>query len=975
MTLLTILSIFLPLLLWLTSGGLLIFVIKKWREDASRRIKSAARVSAKVASKGKGNHQIPLAVRERVWGFLSEQRWNIALGLVISGIILFAWIFAPPRLTGNIPINPGQPGRPFYNLHWIRNFLRLNYESLWTWCNIGLSLLNAGILIIAIIKRSRFSLEVALLTTSLTLAGFGQWLLNSDAPAVAGWALYLCALLGFLFWAWLVKKRLNEILENRTRFTRPVEILILTGLFLLAGYNRLYALQEVPYGIEGDEAKWTSEAVNLSIRAIPDTSGEYHRDALPVSFYLQTPLHRILGASVFSARLTVALLSILGTLGFYWLLRQIAPLSLAALGAYFLSISVFDISASRLANVESFIKVWPILTLALLAMALKRQKWQVYLLSGLALALGLLTYDTLWPILGIVIILTLLENIRQKSSGREIILYLAALLTPSLLTLPILLPYIASRVSYYGLSAKGWNSGLWLTLGRHLVSVLQSWFVSLRPDFLYNRQGPLLNALLLPWLVLGIAVAILTFQKKVSSWMLLWMGLVIFPVPVIANSPLGRVYYPALPAIYALIALGIFVFWQEINRFLGNHIRPIMNALALIPLVWLPLFNAYIYFNEVQDATDRQIRREIGEMAAQAASEQTLILLPIVPGADEPLRNEYQTLELYLLSKMSPDQIAQSYRYVNLDELLPTIAEETRREQNLAILLDRTTTAKSGTLDKLVRGLQTCFPQGVISHGLFLDRYTLSITGLKQAACIIADLNLSVKEPATLAWEVTRGTISSLQLTCEKERSEYRMIEAENMSLGAGWQHEISFAEGWSGTGFVRDNYNSTYITNNPSNNWQEPFYTWVRYYKRVVDDYPARLSFGGRSATFADATDKQLNQWVWEQLGPFKQYNATNQLIIWRPYDGDPLKFMALFIDMFILTPDQVFTPMHNLREIMPIQKFKFTNPQSSGDLPLALEGGMYRCRAQAQSSLPLVDAFGDSPLLSNIIDFEINP
>jgi 4-amino-4-deoxy-L-arabinose transferase-like glycosyltransferase len=221
-----------------------------------------------------------------------------------------------------------------------------------------------------------------------------------------------------------------------------MEVLLVLALLLLTSFNRLYALRTIPYGIEGDEAKWTSEAVNLGIRGTPDSSGEYHRDALPVSYYLQMPLHRLLGPSVFAARLTVVLLSIIGTLTFYWLLRQISIMPVAVIATFLLSISIFDISASRLANVESFVKIWPILGLALLALAVRMRRWQVYGLSGLAIALGMLTYDTVWPVFGVALTIAIIELARQKGDRRVSMSSIAALIAPTLLTLPVIIPYL-----------------------------------------------------------------------------------------------------------------------------------------------------------------------------------------------------------------------------------------------------------------------------------------------------------------------------------------------------------------------------------------------------------------------------------------------------------------------------------------------------------------------------------------------------
>jgi 4-amino-4-deoxy-L-arabinose transferase-like glycosyltransferase len=157
-----------------------------------------------------------------------------------------------------------------------------------------------------------------------------------------------------------------------------------------------------------------------------------------LSFYMQAPFQQLLEPGIHSARLGVALYSLLATLAFYWLVRQLAPVPLALLSTYLLSISIMDISASRLANVESHVKLWPILALAFLASAVQKRRWELYFLSGLALALGLLTYDTVWPIFIVVILLAVFDLFFQSEGWKTRIKNIAALLLPPLLTMPII---------------------------------------------------------------------------------------------------------------------------------------------------------------------------------------------------------------------------------------------------------------------------------------------------------------------------------------------------------------------------------------------------------------------------------------------------------------------------------------------------------------------------------------------------------
>lgn len=954
MTIATLGNLF-PLIVFLVSAGLTVFArLKRWTIPASAAPKE----------------EPPPASTEERLPFLSRYRWEIILAAAVAGILLFAVIFAPPRLTGEIPREPGQPGRPFYSLHWERAFLSDNFDAVKSASNLFASLVCLIPIFIAIKRRSRLHVEIALLFSSLALAMLAQWTLADPEITGTGVALYIISLFGFVYWGWLARPRLAQYFLPVA--VRPLwEAALVLALLALTIFGRFYALASIPYGIEGDEAKWTSEAVNLGVLGEPDITGEYHRDALPVSFYLQTPFHRLLGTSLLSARAAVALLSVLASLAFYWLLRQLSNIPLAALGTFLLSISIFDISASRLANVESFVKLWAILPIALLAFALQKRVWQVFALSGLALAIAALTYDTLWPIIGVCLVLTVIEL--WKTPAQEKFKSLAALLAPVLLTMPVVVPYFISRVSYYELGKKGWDGEWLMTLGRHFVTVIETWFVALRPDFLYNRAGPLLNAALLPWLAAGVVAALLLVRERSARWLLVWAAMVILPVPILTNSPLGRVYYPGLPAVYGLVAIGLFLFWKEIQRVLAPALQPVLIALVLVPLVWLPLTNYYIYFNEVFDPSDRQMRREISRIAATVTDDQTLMVLAVVPNADEPLNNEYQMIELFLMENLTDEQARHAYQRIGLNEVMPAITKELADWKKLIIVLDNQTPGAREERTALTEGLAYCFPRGKLIQGYYFNQFILDEEARNAAKCSPVNVSLQLAVKSSLTWTVSAGRASSVTLLCDQQQMNYIWLEAEDLPVGPGWQTQINFAPGWFGSGFLMDNYGSDFLAYDFVSPFQaQDVYVWARTFKRVTDYSPAYLNIGDKTLPFGNSAENSLNRWVWERVGPFPN-NEFIHITIARPYNENPQYFMALFLDTFVFTDDPNFSPETNLTEPMPPQNFPVKPNASSGTIRPDLPTGQYTCRVQINSAENLVDAFGRIPVTSNDVEMSI--
>lgn len=912
-------------------------------------------------------------VRTKVRAFLSAHRWEALLVVVVIGAIFFAWLSAPTQMTGEIPASPNLPGRPFYFVHWQRNHLFIFFNQTATASNLLTGLAALALTVFAGIRKSPRKIQSALLWGTMALAGSAQWMIADEKQLMIGVALYLFAGAGFLVWCLRNLESLNKDIDEARSIPFHWEVTLVIAIVALASFGRLFALDKVPYGIEGDEAKWTAEVVSLGLRGDPDSNGLYHRDALPISFFMQTVFHKLMGPSLFAARLEVALFSIIATLIFYFLLRQITAMPLALLASWLLSASIFDISASRLANVESHVKLWPILTLALFAWALRKRHWATYAIAGIALGLGVLTYDTVLPMGLVMFILVIVEARRNSETFADTLRNLMAILTPALLTLPFLIPYFTGRMSYYEIEEKGWENG-WITTWHHFIDVLYTWYVRASEDFLYNRNGPLLNAFLIPWLTFGVAAAIATFRRRLSSWTLVWLLLVIFPVPIITHTPLGRVYYPALPAAYILAAIGLYAFTRESLRALGSSFRPLIAALSVAVLVWLPLFNLYIYFNEVHDFGDRQMRREVAEFAGEAASMDNLIVLASVPKANEPLNNEYQMIELFMMDKLPLEEITASYENVPLEEVLPTLRDISPRV-NRSVILDKSTLNDRQKRDDLTNAIRFCYPNATWNNGKFFDRVDIDAKTLANPACITTDISLTQTTPNTFAWSLSQGTANQVSLQCSTLQNKRDWLEMETVNLAGAWQAETAFATGWSGTGFIMDNYGSTPLIFDIGKTEELPLYFWVRYYKRVVDNSPAELFFNGQTHPFSDINSEDLiNQWVWEKIGPFNGSAENTTAAINRPYKDDPAQFIALFIDSLVHTHDPAFNPTGDQTESMPGLVFNFQNERSAGTITASFEPGTYRCTIAATSNTgQIVDAFGHTPVKSEIIEFTV--
>lgn len=903
--------------------------------------------------------------------FLTTHYLKILLTGLFLSLLLFLSFTASAQLTGEITLEADQSIRPFYFLHSLREFLRDNYAQISSASNLLCGLLALAFTTTAAIRQSSTRLNFSLLWIFISLAGSAQWMISGKSQISTGIALYLCATIGFFVWSKGAQQTISMDLSKKRSIPLRLEVILVILVLALATFGRIYSLKSIPYGIEGDEAKWTAEIVAVGIRNEPDKLGIYHRDALPVSFFMQTIFHKILGPSIIAARFEVAFFSILATFIFYLLLRQVTIAPLSLLAAWLLSASIFDISVSRMAHVENHVKIWVILTLALLAWAVKTKRWYVYAGSGIALAISLLTYDTAWPLVLVAFLITTLEARQQKDQTANTLRNLIALLTPSILISPQLIPYIADRMDYYNFSGRQADlSALWM----YFTSVVSSWYVEIFHDFSYNRTGALLNAFLLPWMTFGLAAVLATPRRRLSFWTLIWALLFIIPIPVAAYSPFGRIYYPALPAVYTLAAIGMYLFGRSSLRALGNEFRPLLITISLLVLIWIPLSNLYIYFNEVYDYESDKIRREIAELAGNAASPDALIILASIPNTDEPLNYESQMIELFMLRNIPKELIKDSYKYVALNDVLPSLPNLSGRP-NLSILLDKSIPAGRPQRNDLSEALRKCYPQALWVEGIFVDRVDINAEALASPTCISARLSLESNSANTIHWQLEKGTASKITLKCEDQQNIHRLIQAETLPLTPGWNIETAVAPNWAGTGFLMDNFGSHPITFEFDLQEGNPLYLWVRYYKRIIDNSPAQFTINGQTLFFGQIPNEKINQWSWERVGPFNIPAGTHVITLDRPYNDNPQEFMAIFVDELTITTDVNFLPSNDLNQYLVTETTSFSQEQTQGYLVPEFEPGSYICSLEAFSKKSLVDAFGHSPLKSNFINFVIAP
>ena len=276
--------------------------------------------------------------------------------------------------------------------------------------------------------------------------------------------------------------------------------------------------------------------------------------------------------------------------------------------------------------------------------------------------------------------------------------------------------------------------------------------------------------------------------------------------------------------------------------------------------------------------------------------------------------------------------------------------------------------------------LYRCFPGGELWEGEYFDRYSLESSVSTNPSCLPVRLKIGVQDKdgntpfPTVTWSLSNGTASSVSLLCDRGRDDVFRVEAEDLTKGAGWKENIAFVEGWTGRGYLADNFGSQDTSYSFDLFASQQVYGWVRYYKRQEDNFPAYMNLSEQSFPFADVPPERLNSWIWERVGPFDLDEWDHRWTISRPYDGQPEKFMALFIDSVIFTTDPSFSPEHDSAWHPTIDsEYNLSKNYDQGAIVLELPPGQYRCRISVESDLPLVDSHGNSPVQSDAIEIVI--
>ncbi len=406
------------------------------------------------------------------------------------------------------------------------------------------------------------------------------------------------------------------------------DLAILAGLAAAAAIVRLVMLEEIPPGIHGDEG-WTG----IDARRVLDEGwiGPYVISALgqPSGFlYFAAPFVKLFGNTVFAIRVVSALTGTATVLVAYLTFRVMFDRPTGAIAAFLLAVTVWHLHFSRIAFT---VISWPLLemlTLLFFFLGLKTGRWLWYGLAGLALGVGVYTYNA-YPVFIIALVVVIgwlalgvaIARNRGLRSDREILLLagrMALLASIAILAaLPLIRFAMDDKNDYFGhhqtislFEQREWDSGslsdrvelLWDGANDYFTAAFWNGEADGVDGAAYQA---LVDKISLILMVAG--VAILLWRWRHPSSVTVFIMVALLPVgAIITTQGDFRRTLGIVPFLAVLTAVPLALWWRQSEKLPSVWRYGSYSCIAIV-LGLISFLNLSFYFGEFEDTSIAQV--------------------------------------------------------------------------------------------------------------------------------------------------------------------------------------------------------------------------------------------------------------------------------------------------------------------------------------------------------------------------------
>ncbi len=832
-----------------------------------------------------------------------------------------------------------------------------------------------------------------LITLAVLLAISAQIMIHAN-NSLAGIVLYLLSAAGLIAWI-RINPRWTNVFGNQWRISPRAEKLLLGVLLAATAFIRYYDLNYRVYGLEGDEVKWTIQSWYSTILMLDKGDFISHYIFMPVSFWIRSAFLRLFGLNFISPRIETATLSIIAIVFLYLLVRRLtASKPLALLSALLYSFSFVDLNLAHQALGETTPEVWIIGSFYFLILALQERKWWQFQVTGLLLAMGMLTFEMFLPspVIAMVYLtgLGIFEVIKKKTSARKWLQYLFMVAWPIILTYIVYTQGILNVRRGYDLgtvmqfSGNGSNiGGLFIFVFRNASHLFQTIFAHVVwTDSLINWGGPLINPILLPFIAIGFVYNLWNIRRPYFVLLPLWFLIHVAVGPIALGAVYPRVLYTVLAPLMLWGAMGLWTFLGALRAWFDS--RKFKLAVPIFVFVVIAIiFNDYhLFTSSLVDPSDRQKRRELADLTTQSAGNVPMILYPYLPNQDDALALETNVILLSVAGGGRLGQDAENhFQQLEFGQVLTTLWED-RQLTGLDLFFDKTTYLQDQRNDALNIILR-CYPGAFLSNsGQFFAVYHFDEEALNQPQCYQSDPPVSIApqdgailpfgSPITFTWDTNGVEATSHAITLERKIVGTYWIEVEDAFLGPRWDYTSGFVNGFSGKGFLMDGWqagDAQYTFAVPEDS---QYRIWIRSYKRRVNDQHNFITINSKKMEFAGDSNT-LNEWVWEDLGTYNLSQGQLPMTLSRTYGSD--EEYSVFVDVLLITSDMVNPPDQVGVWESAANTGEVPSTASEYTIPEILPAGEYRWKVRIFEGNSLIDSSGVRGLETPAAAFTITP
>ena len=805
---------------------------------------------------------------------------------------------------------------------------------------------------------------------------------------VAASALFAAAL-------WIGRARLATAFDPVTWSRRREATLLALVLFAFL-LTHFLAVGRQPYGVEGDESSWVHKVVEARAEDDPE---RYHFHLIPTTYWLQNQSNDLLGIDIANVRFSVAVLGFVATLVFYAATRTMANAPVALLATALMAFSIVDFAAGRQAHPEAYVKIFGVLGAAGVLFGYARRQSGWFVLAGIALGLGLWTYDSfaLAPI-GIVGY----ALFRFAREPRRWLFHLTCLVC---LTVPLaamavrVKPYLdgrrdaqvsvlATAIGGYPSSSAGWVGAaprLSRFVAEQAVIAYERVTHQGLKDVLIGREGPIESAAYVPLVALGAMAALCFVRRGQLAFPLFWVGLPAFPTVLLLGQAFARTLLPYWGGFLMLAAYTLWLSHLLIVDALGNRWVKWVGAALVAFLVAVGVANAYVSFNELYDPDQRQLRRALGERLQRYSAPDNRVLMPFVELAQDYFDLERWYTRYAVAGRVPWGQESSFYRQVPLQHLFEEVRAAFTDRARVTVLYDRSI-ATPGARAEVLAALERCLPGHTLESGRWIDAYVVTREAYARRAC---DLGAAIElvapsgtsepagEPLDLVWRLDGSEQTEYELELERHDDRVVWLEAEEFSSRDGWKTEGHLASGFSGHAYLADERADwrPLVSARHALRVAVPggYAVWARVYRRRDDGGPIRLEVGGRSFELALVPPDQFDRWLWQRVGEVTLEGGTAEMTLTRSYPGEEAGVVfQIFLDALVFAPAS-FDPGQATDWTAVLHTGRVASSETRHRHTAGLPVGRYRWRVRLRNQERLVDWKGTPEVTSDRAEFEV--